>query len=352
MRKSTSLKLGLNLRKPKTSTSEETKHLAGNRQIQRQSVFSDTNDDNLEEDDYDEETATKQPQFTGGTQTRESVKLAKELEESDPSVYAYDDVYDSINAARSKINARRKDKDNSKPKYMEKLLETAKRRQEQQVVVKERILEKERQREGEMYADKETFVTTAYKELKDQRQQLAQEEEKRQEEEDSARAAAGNSKTKQLFGASAGFYRDFLDRVDREDVGKVAASLDASGQEDDDSSDMPKDQQLVIGKTDSLRVGLNVNSNVDASRAARTVVSDDRQQNRPVVQKQAIRGFRRHDRDIGLEEHERSKAEAGTREREERIRKYARRNDQAAIEAARQRYFARMELKTAHSVVH
>ncbi|KAJ1797299.1 Nuclear speckle splicing regulatory protein 1, partial [Coemansia sp. RSA 2399] len=208
MRKSTPLKLGLNVRKPKAPTSDA---LAENAQRQRPSVFSDDNDDVLEE----KEPATAQPHFTGGSQSRESAKLAKDLEETDPSVYAYDDVYDSINAARSRINAARRKNDDNKPKYMEKLMETAKRRQVQQEVVKERVLEKERQREGEMHADKETFVTSAYKELKDQRQQLVKEEEK-QEEEDGRKSAAG-SKSKQLFGASAGFYREFLDQVDRED---------------------------------------------------------------------------------------------------------------------------------------
>ncbi|KAJ2212689.1 hypothetical protein EV179_004436 [Coemansia sp. RSA 487] len=217
--------------------------------IQRASVFLDSNDDILEEEAA--ETVTTKPIFSGGSQSRESAKLAKELEETNPSVYEYDEVYDSISAARSRINEVRKKKDNSKPKYMEKLLETAKRRQMQQEVVKERILEKERQREGDMYANKETFVTSAYKELKDQRQQLVKEEE-RQEEEDDCKSAA-NSKAKQLFGASAGFYREFLDQVDRDDVSKAATSLDIG----DKGFSIPEDQ-FATAKTDSLGAGLNL----------------------------------------------------------------------------------------------
>ncbi|KAJ2860443.1 hypothetical protein GGI22_002714, partial [Coemansia erecta] len=324
MRKSTPLKLGLNVRKPKAPTSDA---LAANAQRQRPSVFSDDNDDIILEE-KGKEPVTTQPYFAGGSQSRESARLAKDLEETDPSVYAYDDVYDSINAARSKINAARKKNDDSKPKYMEKLMETAKRRQVQQEVVKERVLEKERQREGEMYADKETFVTSAYKELKDQRQQLVKEEEK-QDEEDSRKSAA-DSKSKQLFGASAGFYREFLDQVDREDVSKVAISLSAG----EKGPGMPEDR-IVTAKPENLSAGLNLGSK-GGSRAVRTAIRDDSigQGKQPLAQntagqKQPARRLYQR-RDNGLEEHERSKAESSIQEREARIRKYARRNDGAA----------------------
>ncbi|KAJ2567387.1 hypothetical protein IW140_004521 [Coemansia sp. RSA 1813] len=344
--KSTSLKPGLNLRKPKPSINGPSKIFKETTQSQRASVFLDSNDDILEEEAA--ETVTTKPIFSGGSQSRESAKLAKELEETNPSVYEYDEVYDSISAARSRINEVRKKKDNSKPKYMEKLLETAKRRQMQQEVVKERILEKERQREGDMYANKETFVTSAYKELKDQRQQLVKEEE-RQEEEDDCKSAA-NSKAKQLFGASAGFYREFLDQVDRDDVSKAATSLDIG----DKGFSIPEDQ-FATAKTDSLGAGLNLvskrvlqrkSANIEPRTAIRDSSLDQERasKHKPTGQERTARRLYQHG-DNGLQEHERNKIESSIQERKEMIRKYARRNDDAAIEAARQRYFLRVSSK-------
>ncbi|KAJ2515742.1 Nuclear speckle splicing regulatory protein 1 [Coemansia sp. RSA 1939] len=292
--------------------------------------------------------------FTGGTHSRESAKLAKQLEETDPSVYAYDEVYDSISEARSRISSSRKKKDDSKPKYMEKLLETAKRRQVQQEVVKERVLEKERQREGEKYADKETFVTSAYKELKDQRQKLVEEEEK-QEEEEAVRVASANSKSKQLFGASAGFYREFLDRVNRDDVSKAALNLNA---EEKDLQVEEKSVSSVKSGGSHLNAGLNVvNKRAiernNTSRNTPKTSGDTLPYNaHPGLLKDsgAVQTrhyyYQRQGEDNGHKEHERKAAESSAREREALIRKYARRNDAAAIEAARQRYFARVAEKS------
>ncbi|KAJ2656617.1 hypothetical protein IWW48_004927 [Coemansia sp. RSA 1200] len=354
MRKSSSLNLGLNLRKPKLSTDKQT--AASEKDKQRQSAlgFSDAFDDdeNMLGDTTSATNPTKPAVFTGGTHSRGSAKLAKQLEETDPSVYAYDEVYDSISEARSRISNSRKQKDDSKPKYMEKLLETAKRRQVQQEVVKERVLEKERQREGEKYVDKEMFVTSAYKELKDQRQQLVKEEEKQEEE--AARVASANSKSKQLFGASAGFYREFLDRVDRDDVSKAALNLNA--EEKDSQVEEKLDASVESGS--SLNAGLNVinkraiernNTSRNSPKTSGDTLSENSQpgmlKDSGAVQTRHYY-YQRQGEGGGLKEHERKAAESSARKREALIRKYARRNDDSAVEAARQRYFARVAEKS------
>ncbi|KAJ2761755.1 hypothetical protein H4S06_001037 [Coemansia sp. BCRC 34490] len=352
MRKSTSLNLGLNLRKPKLSTDKQKAASEKGKQRQKALGFSDAFDDdeNMVGDTTSVTGSTGPAVFTGGTHSRESAKLAKQLEETDPSVYAYDEVYDSINEARSRISSSRKQKDDSKPKYMEKLLETAKRRQVQQEVVKERVLEKERQREGEKYADKETFVTSAYKELKDQRQQLVKEEEKQEEE--AVRAASANSKSKQLFGASAGFYREFLYRVDRDDVSKAALNLNA--EEKDSQVEENSAASVESGNSSQLNAGLNVvnkraiernNTSRNTPKTSGDTLPENAQsgllKNSGAVQTRHYY-YQRQGEDNGLQEHERKAAESSAREREALIRKYARRNDDAAVEAARQRYFARV----------
>lgn len=49
------------------------------------------------------------------------------------------------------------------PKYIEKLLKKAEQRQREQEIVYERKLAKERSTEDHLYADKDKFVTRAYK---------------------------------------------------------------------------------------------------------------------------------------------------------------------------------------------
>ncbi|XP_074557664.1 uncharacterized protein LOC141813603 [Curcuma longa] len=85
----------------------------------------------------------------------------KQAMEEDPSVFDYDGVYDTMKeqAARPKIQ----DRTERKSKYIETLMEKAKQREREHEVVYERKLLKERSKEDHLYADKEKFVTGAYK---------------------------------------------------------------------------------------------------------------------------------------------------------------------------------------------
>ncbi|KAJ2121806.1 hypothetical protein IW147_003973, partial [Coemansia sp. RSA 720] len=200
MRKSTSLKHGLNVRKPVAAAS----NAKSDGRSAPKSVFA-----------FDElETAAEAQTIThaGGSEAQKSAKLALDLESSDPSVFAYDEVYDKINLARSRL----KPSNDLKPRYMEKLLETAKTRQVQNEVVKERLLAKQREREGDLFADKETIVTESYREHKEQRQKMVDEEEAREKEEEKGRGRL-----------DTGFYRGLLDRMDRDDVSKVVDSVES-----------------------------------------------------------------------------------------------------------------------------
>ncbi|XP_062560053.1 nuclear speckle splicing regulatory protein 1 [Armigeres subalbatus] len=103
---------------------------------------------------------------------------AKALAE-DPTIYQYDELYDEMDNRR-KESKTSKSQAERKPKYIGKLLETADKRKKEQERRIERQVQKEREAEGEMYKDKESFVTSAYRakleEMKD-----AEEKEKREE---------------------------------------------------------------------------------------------------------------------------------------------------------------------------
>lgn len=109
--------------------------------------------------------------------------LSKKTEEAaesavDPSVYDYDGVWDDMKSVdRQKQKAEERDAAERKPKYMESLLEAAEIRKRDALRAKERTLQREREAEGEEFADKEKFVTSAYK--KQQAELLKMEEEER-----------------------------------------------------------------------------------------------------------------------------------------------------------------------------
>uniref|UniRef100_A0A0D6R4Q5 Nuclear speckle splicing regulatory protein 1 N-terminal domain-containing protein n=1 Tax=Araucaria cunninghamii TaxID=56994 RepID=A0A0D6R4Q5_ARACU len=85
----------------------------------------------------------------------------KQALEEDPSVFDYDGVYDEM---KSKITRPlEQDRVKREPKYIGKLIEKAQTRKQEQEVIYERQLAKERSKEDHLYADKEKFVTAAYK---------------------------------------------------------------------------------------------------------------------------------------------------------------------------------------------
>ena len=91
-------------------------------------------------------------------------EMAAALEE-DPTVFQYDEVYDKLEQKKeeekeSKKSAAEKDR---KPKYMDRLLATAKEREQEFERRQERAAQREREKEGDMYADKEKFVTSAFR---------------------------------------------------------------------------------------------------------------------------------------------------------------------------------------------
>ncbi|KAJ2069367.1 hypothetical protein GGI08_000386 [Coemansia sp. S2] len=288
------------------------------------------------------------PIFTGGSQTRASEKLASELQATDPSVYAYDEVYDEISNARDRSKRARKQADDLKPRYMEKILETAKQRQVQHKVVREKMLDKEREREGDMFADKETFVTNACKEQKEQRQKLVEDEDMRE--------AAETNAGRRGYGAAvaAGFYRGFLDQIDRDDINKVVVSGASAPSQVQIVGDNPASHSSVR-KSEALVSGLNVADSSARPRHTRLSTQDSAtspDNGKESTTTHRAEEFRRHAGsrssyshiiEQGLSAQQQMKDDARIREHEALVKKYARRNDAVSIEAARQRYLARKQ---------
>lgn len=111
-----------------------------------------------EEDDVEGEIAR---QASKKKSHRDVEQQHKEALEQDPSVFDYDGVYDEMKSKTARPLQEERTK--REPKYIGKLIEKAKTRQQEQEIVYERQLAKERSKEDHLYADKDKFVTGAYK---------------------------------------------------------------------------------------------------------------------------------------------------------------------------------------------
>lgn len=126
--------------------------------------------------------------------------IQKALDE-DPTIYQYDEVYDDLER-KGQMDSKQKEK---KSKYIQKLLKTADRRKKEQEHRIERMVQKEREAEGEMYADKESFVTSAYRAKLEEFKKMEEEEAKM------SRLEAIGDVTKQQD--MSGFYRHLYEQT-------------------------------------------------------------------------------------------------------------------------------------------
>lgn len=148
---------------------------------------------------------SKPPKFSqyGDLSTNHSTnKHSKSAQDLDPNIYDYDAVYDSLHAkpasSTSSANVEKK------PKYMGNLLAAAEVRKRDQLRAKEKMLAKERELEGDEFADKEKFVTGAYK--------RQQEEMKRLEEEEVQKEKEAEERKRREGGGMKALYKNLLER--------------------------------------------------------------------------------------------------------------------------------------------
>ena len=98
----------------------------------------------------------------------------------DSSVFEYDGVYDGMKAAEQKIEAAKKvESDERKPKYIENFLQSAQTRRLDKLRAEEKMLQLEREKEGDEFVDKDKFVTPAYRKQMEEVRAAEEEEKKR-----------------------------------------------------------------------------------------------------------------------------------------------------------------------------
>ncbi|XGW13599.1 hypothetical protein V3C99_000154 [Haemonchus contortus] len=136
------------------------------------SVFADDDDDSEKVD------------VSGKIQSASTLRVQKHAERlqemaiaEDPTIFDYDASYEQIQAARDEKIAERKKADKErKSKYALDIIKAHKRRELEQQSREERQQQKERQEEGDQFADKEVFVTGAYRKQMEEVQKFREEE--------------------------------------------------------------------------------------------------------------------------------------------------------------------------------
>ncbi|KAF2291881.1 hypothetical protein GH714_035978 [Hevea brasiliensis] len=135
-------------------------------------------------DDDDEDNVEKEisRQAAKNKSLKDIEEQHKKALEEDPSVFDYDGVYDEM---KLKIaQPREQDREERKPKYIQALIKKAEQRQREHEIIYEKKLAKERSKDDHLYADKDKFVTSAYKKKLAEQAKWIEEERMRQLQEE------------------------------------------------------------------------------------------------------------------------------------------------------------------------
>lgn len=157
-------------------------------------------------------------------------KHSKSAQEIDPSIYDYDAAYDSLHAAPSATNASDAKAETLKqPKYMSNLLAAADVRKRDALRAKEKLLQKEREAEGDEFKDKEAFVTGAYKRQQAEMRALEAEEQEREREAEERKRREG--------GGMKALYKNLLERDEERHRGVMQAVEEGRGKNEDGAAE-------------------------------------------------------------------------------------------------------------------
>ncbi|MCJ1234574.1 hypothetical protein MMC14_002535 [Varicellaria rhodocarpa] len=202
-------------------------------------------------------------QFGDLSTNHSTTRHAETAQSLDPNIYDYDSVYDSLHAKSKNSNA-----DAPKgPKYMANLFAAAEVRKRDQLRAKEKMLLKEREAEGDEFADKEKFVTEAYKAQQEEVKMIELEEERKQAKEEAL--------MRKGLGGMLGYNKSLLEKEEQKHAERMKAAEQAKGGEttiEEEPTDLEKselelakekgahvnEEGQVTDKRQLLSAGLNV----------------------------------------------------------------------------------------------
>lgn len=286
-----------------------------------------------------------------------SKKHAEKAEQLDENIYDYDAVYDSLKP--QKIT--KKEDQERKPKYMTNLLAAAAVRKRDATIAEEKKLAREREAEGDEFADKEKFVTSAYKKQQEENRRI--EEEERIKEEEEAKKNKGSGMTI--------FYKNILEKEEQKhaEVVKAVEERIKQGPKDEVEKEKEKteadiareinekkagtiainDEGQVVDKRQLLKGGLNIvpkpKSAVPATSQRGGISVSDRSRGSGFVGavggKQAMRERQSRMMEAQLEQATKRALEEEEEDRQKIERASKSRKTEGDIMSAKERYLAR-----------
>ncbi|KAJ6630834.1 Ccdc55 protein [Mycena sp. CBHHK59/15] len=360
------MKLSFSLAKPKATPA------ANPPSLKRPAVFaSGDNDEPIDaaptSSSADKGTAANKKLLAQNVQTSKTMQKRMEAEmRVDKTVYEYDEVWDKMQEAKQRQKeAKEMESKDRKPKYIHGLLSSATTRKLDYLRAEEKMMQLEREAEGDEFNDKETFVTQAYKDQMAQVRQAEKEEKEREE------------LLKKQGGASSGmahFYRKLLEDSEQKHEATVAATqkpvigpmpnltitkppdftpvsdleLAKKAREEGKEVELNDDNQIV-DKRDLLVAGLNLSA--PNTRRLGLMTGKDKKPGEEVQVHRAVGSAasrreinERRAREIQQQieaERERLKTEKERAEHEATQRIVAKRNNEEDVQSARERYVQR-----------
>ncbi|KKA28106.1 hypothetical protein TD95_002327 [Thielaviopsis punctulata] len=147
-----------------------------------------------------------------------SRKYQEAAESADKNIYDYDAVYDSLQPAAAASAASAADAEaETRPRYMTSIVAAAAVRKRDALAAEQVKIERDREAEGDEFADKEVFETAAYKRQKAEKKELDAELQRVEQEEARKRAAGGG-------GGMTDFYKKLLREKEEERAAVMRAA--------------------------------------------------------------------------------------------------------------------------------
>ncbi|RYP90398.1 hypothetical protein DL770_003482 [Monosporascus sp. CRB-9-2] len=288
----------------------------------------------------------------------ESRKYQEAAEELDPSIYDYDAVYDSLKPKEKEVAPEDAER---RPKYMKSLMASAAVRRRDALIAEEKKIAREREEEGNEYADKEKFVTEAYKRQQEENKRIEEEERRREEEE----------AKKNKGGGMTAFYKDLLERGDQRHAEVVKAAEERAKLGPQHRGDAPEEKKEktatdiakeinakggsiainedgeVVDKRELLKGGLNLSSRKKPEPRRDERKGPDRRDDRSssgfvgAGGKQAMRERQSRMLEAQLEQSLKRTLEQEAEEQQKVERAVKSRKTEADISSAKERYLAR-----------
>jgi hypothetical protein len=298
-------------------------------------------------DDDDSPSLTKKSPYGDLSSQRVYAKNTNKALEVDQSIYDYDTAYDAMKAKDAEKKAAEREKyDQGESKYMNKLLAAKVVRERDYLRAKEKQVLREREQEGNEFADKEKFVTAAYKRQQEELRLQEVEEKKREELEAKKRGQHGKQVfLNQLLGEGEKKHQEEVDasmtqaKAPETDEKKtdveIARELNSKG-----ANIELTDDGEVADKTQLLSAGLNVMA-APSARPSKPRAAVPSQQDLASPSKVPVR--ERQSRMVEAQLEQLVKRQADEDAEEERSKEHAAKSRKTGeqITSARERYLQR-----------